>query len=93
MRRLRSRSAARAGGLLALLLCAGCLGPSNATGRLYQWNAGFENKWGREGLFLLLLPVYSLTSFGDNLIFNSIYWWTGDNPIDPPSESAGEYGF
>ena len=77
-----------AAGLSLLLLLSGCLGPSHATGRLYQFNAEFENKWAQEGMFLLLIPGYILFSAGDQLIFNSIYWWTGDNPIDPPKGKA-----
>ena len=35
-----------------------------------------------------------LTTLGDQLIFNSIQWWTGNNPIDPPSSDTeiGEFG-
>ena len=71
--------------LCTTLLCAGCLGPSAATGRLWKWNAELDGKWGNEGAFLLLLPVYALFSVGDMLIFNSYYWWTGDHLVDPPS--------
>jgi hypothetical protein len=75
------------------LLCTSCLGAGHATGRLYQYNQGFENKWAQEGMFLLMLPGYILTSAGDNLIFNSIQWWTGENPIDPPEDSGpSEFG-
>ena len=71
-------------GLCALFLCSGCLGQNHATGHLFKWNFEFENKWAQEGMFLLLLPAYGMCSFGDNIIFNSIYWWSGSNPIDPP---------
>lgn len=75
------------------LLCTGCLGAGHATGRLYQFNQSFENKWAQEGMFVLMLPGYVLTSVGDNFIFNSIQWWTGENPVDPPKESgASEFG-
>lgn len=75
------------------LLCTSCLGPGHATARLYQVNNEVENKWGREGLFLLFIPAYVVTSLGDNLIFNSIQWWTGENPIDPPKRTGpSEFG-
>ncbi len=80
--------AALALGLCMILLCAGCLGPNHATGRAFKYNMSFENKWSREGMFILMLPVYTLFSLGDNVVFNPIYWWTGDNPIDPPSGSG-----
>ena len=73
------------GALCAGLLCASCLGPNHATGRLFRWNAELDGKWGNEGAFLLLIPVYAVFSLGDVVIFNSIYWWTGDNPIAPPA--------
>jgi hypothetical protein len=82
-------------GLIAVLglLCTACLGAGHATGHLYKFNREFENKWAREGIFLLLIPGYVLTSIGDNFIFNSIHWWTGENPIDPPrGDDPSEFG-
>ena len=75
-------------GLVALgLLLSGCYGPFNLTRRLYNWNgqAG-TTKWEREFVFLLLaaLPVYELTTLGDAIVFNSMEFWTGNNPVDPP---------
>ena len=44
-------------------------------------------------MFILLLPAYVLTSTGDNFVFNSVYWWTGENPVDPPTEPGpSEFG-
>lgn len=78
------RSKAIATALLGLLLFTGCLGPSHATGRLYQHNQSYENRWARSGIFILFLPAYFVTSWADKLVFNSWQWWTGNNPIDPP---------
>jgi hypothetical protein len=41
-------------------------------------------------MFLILawLPVYGLATLGDAVVFNSIEFWTGDNPVDPPSGAA-----
>jgi hypothetical protein len=76
------------------LLCTSCLGPGHATGRLYKFNrTAVENKWAQEGLFIVFLPAYVVTSFGDNIIFNSIQWWTGENPIDPPEgDGPSDFG-
>lgn len=89
---LRRRTAL---GLLSLLLVlGGCLGPGHATARLYDVNQRVENKWAREGVFLVFLPGYLVCSLGDNLIFNSVQWWTGENPIDPPQrQTPSEFGF
>ena len=70
---------------LAVLFCfAGCLGPNHAVGHLYQWNDSFENKWAKEGIFIVTFPGYLLFAVGDALIFNSIQWWSGENPISRP---------
>ena len=76
--------------ICALLLCVGCLGPSNATRRVYQYNMSFESDWAKEGMFLLMFPWYMIVSNGDKLIFNSWYWWTGEHLIDPPEAPGPE---
>ena len=83
----------RAGlGLLALALFAsGCYGPFNLTRRLYQWNGQVgTTKWEREFMFILLAwaPVYGLTVLGDAVVFNSMEFWSGKNPVEPPKQSA-----
>ena len=70
--------------LLALLMLPGCLGPNHATGHLAKWNFEFENKWAREGVFLVCLPAYVVFAVGDMVIFNSIQWWSGDPFISRP---------
>ena len=79
-------------GLLALTLVAsGCYGPFNLTRRLYQWNGQVgTTKWEREFVFILLawVPVYGLTVLGDAIVFNSMEFWTGNNPVEPPSKKS-----
>lgn len=77
--------------LAAVLILSGCYGPFNLTRRLYQWNGQVGTKWEREIVFVILawLPVYGLTVLGDALVFNSMEFWTGNNPVDPPG-SAGK---
>ncbi len=72
-------------GLLALsFLFAGCYGPFRLTRKLHQWNGEVGSKWANEVVFIVLVwtPVYGLATLGDALIFNSIEFWTGENPID-----------
>jgi hypothetical protein len=62
-----------------------CLGPNKAFEGLRDWNEGVsENKWVNEGIFLGLhiIPVYGIVYLADIIIFNSIEWWGGDNPMD-----------
>ena len=77
-----------AGLVAAAVLASGCYGPFNLTRRLYQWNGQVGDKWEKELVFLLLvaLPVYQLTTFGDAVVFNSMEFWTGNNPVDPPTK-------
>ena len=79
-----------AGLLAAAVLASGCYGPFNLTRRLYQWNGQVGDKWEKELVFLLLvaLPVYQLTTFGDAVVFNSMEFWTGNNPVDPPMKKS-----
>ena len=84
----------RLGIVLALALaCSGCIGPNHATARLAKVNHDIENKWLRQGAFMVMLPGYLLLGLGDNFIFNSIFWWTGSNPIDPPRDDEGPEDF
>ena len=73
------------------LMAGGCYGPFNLTRRLHQWNGQVGGRWANEVVFLVFawLPVYSLSTLGDVLIFNSIEFWTGNNPVSPPM-TAGE---
>ncbi len=74
-------------GIVSLgIFLSGCYGPFNLTRRLYQWNGEVGTTWEREFMFLLLAwaPVYGIAVLGDALVFNSMEFWTGNNPVDPP---------
>ena len=73
---------------LILVLClavlmSGCYGTFSLTKRLHHWNGSQDGRWVQEGVFLLLVivPVYGICMLGDALIFNSIEFWGGNNPI------------
>ena len=81
---------------LVVVLCVGllatsCYGPFTLTRRLHHWNGTVDGEWGNEGVFLLcaIIPVYGICMLGDALIFNSIQFWGGENPISPPMADAG----
>lgn len=88
------RKSFKAASLAAVLLLGsltpGCYGPFNATRNLWHWNGTIGDKWGQELVFLALniIPVYGLFMLGDALIFNSIQFWGGDNPIKPTADAA-----
>ena len=73
--------------LLVGLCFTSCVGPFNATKRLHTWNREIENLWLGEGVFVVFrfIYVYPLAAISDMLIFNSIEFWGGTNPIDPVS--------
>ena len=65
-------------------ILSGCYGPFRLTTKLHQWNGNVSNKkFVNELVFLGLcvLPAYELCTLGDVLIFNSIEFWGGQNPI------------
>lgn len=66
------------------VLLTGCIGKFALTDKLYTWNKKVDSeRWVNEGVFLafLVVQVYTVAVFADGVIFNSIDWWTGKNPI------------
>ncbi len=77
------------------LSTSSCLGPNHAFNKLNNWNSTATNhEWMNEVIFLALnvVPVYSLAYIGDVLIFNTIDYWGGDNPVGEPGEFNPEWG-
>jgi hypothetical protein len=69
---------------LALVLAfSGCYGSFNLTRKLYKWNGEVGGKWTNEAVFLgfVILPVYMFATLGDAIVFNSIEFWRGKNPV------------
>ncbi|TFH90289.1 DUF3332 family protein [Vibrio ouci] len=67
--------------VLAISL-SGCVGSNAVTGLLMKFNLqAVDNRYARGGLNMLLSPVYGLTIAADYLVFNSLEFWTGKNPI------------
>ena len=71
--------------LSAAILSTSCVGHFRLFNKLAQWNSvGLKEKWLGELIFIGLnfIPVYAICYMADALVFNSIEFWTGDNPID-----------
>ncbi len=86
-----TRTPRMAAALMALSLAiTGCYGPFNLTRKVHQWNGQVGDKWANEIVFLVLawLPVYSISTLADAIVFNSIEFWTGNNPVPPPTAQA-----
>ena len=66
------------------LFTSGCYGPFYLTRKVYAFNGQVsQNKWIVEAAFLVMwwIPVYGVASALDGIIFNSIEFWTGNNPV------------
>jgi len=61
----------------------GCWGSFALTKKAYNFNDKFwGNKWISWVVFLVLGSwVSGITLFLDSLVFNSLEWWTGSNPL------------
>ena len=72
------------------LALGGCYGPFNLTRKVHQWNGQIGDKWANEIVFLVLawLPVYSIATLADAIVFNSIEFWTGENPVSGSTAAA-----
>lgn len=69
------------------LLSTSCLGPCNAFQSTMSWNSRVtENKYLNELIYIPASMVHGLALFADVLVFNSLEFWTGDNPISKPQE-------
>lgn len=71
-------------GLLgAATMGTGCWGSFSLTGKVYDWNGGFGSKWASWAVFLvfIIIPVYGTLLFLDAIIFNTIEFFSGNNPI------------
>lgn len=77
---------------LVCFLTTGCTGSFNLTRKVYNWHRSQSDKWADEFGFLVcaLLPIYGISTFADAIVFNSIEFWTGDNPVDAPNKVASK---
>ncbi|RBW45681.1 hypothetical protein DS885_09685 [Psychromonas sp. B3M02] len=60
-----------------------CVGSNAVTDKVMQFNLEVvDNRYARGGVNILLLPVYALTLAVDVVVFNSLEFWTGKNPLN-----------
>ena len=88
---------------LAALTFCGCMGHNGLSGKVLKFNLeASEDRWNREWIFLGLWVtlVYPICGILDLLIFNSIEFWSGENPIngksplvDVPMSQVEKMGF
>lgn len=74
-----------------------CYGPFNLTRNVYHWNSGVKgsgevsDKWMKELVFfgMIVVPVYMFSALLDAFIFNSIQFWSGENPVKVTQDEEG----
>ncbi|ERP85473.1 hypothetical protein Q670_07240 [Alcanivorax sp. P2S70] len=69
---------------LGAVMLTGCLGQNALFDTVQDWNAdATDNKFVNQVISFAFwwIPVYGLSLLGDIIIFNSIEFWTGTNPI------------
>lgn len=65
------------------MLCTSCIGTFSLTNKLLAWNQNVGDKIVNELVFLALnfVPAYEVAVFADAVVFNTIEFWTGSNPM------------
>jgi len=72
--------------LLIFITLTGCMGQNGLTEKATKFNLSVvENRYGREGVFICMVPAYIICSICDLLVFNSIEFWSGTNPLNGKS--------
>jgi hypothetical protein len=75
--------------LILAVLLAGCTGPFRFTRSVYPLHHTQQNKWMDEMIFLVCVPVYAFALCGDMVIFNTVQFWTGRNPLAMKEGTVG----
>ncbi|HXX76192.1 MAG TPA: DUF3332 family protein [Nitrospiraceae bacterium] len=91
---MRENTIIRRGVALAVItsfmsVTTACYGPFNLTRNVYHWNSEIKGsgevneKWMKEFVFfgMIIIPVYMISALLDAFIFNSLQFWTGNNPV------------
>lgn len=68
--------------LAGSVMFTSCIGPFNLSKELLAWNRTIDSKFVNALVFFVFTPVYVVTLVGDSLIFNTIEFWSGSNPIE-----------
>ena len=68
----------------ASVLLPSCIGSFALSNKVLAWNKTVDNKYVNELIFIALniVPVYPISMFADALVFNSIEFWSGENPLE-----------
>ncbi len=68
-----------------LATTAGCYGQFALTKKVHQWNGSVSgDKFVHTLVFwaMIIVPVYEVVMLADGLVFNTIEFWSGSNPLE-----------
>jgi hypothetical protein len=71
-------------GICLSFLTSGCIGQMAMVKKVANINLELsEDRWEREIIFVLFMwfPIYGFSALADIIVFNSLEFWTGRNPI------------
>jgi hypothetical protein len=74
--------------LLLAFSLTGCMGHNGLTAKALKFNlTTTEDRWAREFMFvgMFVVLIYPICTILDLFIFNSIEFWSGENPINGKS--------
>ena len=65
------------------IVLSGCVGSNAVTGKAMKLNLkAVDNRYARGGLNMLMSPIYGVAIAADYIVFNSLEFWTGKNPLN-----------
>lgn len=69
--------------ITASFMCTSCIGSFTTFNKLKDWNQTVGNKFVNELVFFVfwVIPVYEVATLADLVVFNSIEFWTNENPM------------
>lgn len=68
--------------LAATMMFSSCVGSFSLFNKFAKWNThATSEKFLNEIIFIVLSPVYAVCGMADALVFNTIEFWSGSNPI------------
>jgi len=68
---------------IAMASLQGCYGKMALTRKVYQVNGEVQNKYLRSlvSWVFIIVPVYGVSALADFVLFNTIEFWSGNNPV------------
>lgn len=69
--------------ILAFSTLSGCYGKFNLTRKIYHANGEISDKFLRSGAtwVMVIIPIYGVAALVDFVLFNTIEFWSGTNPV------------